>query len=110
MLKLKGIPYSKEISLSEYKIQDRRLYFYNRLYILDNKLCLLLIQTIYNSAETGHPSKNYLYKCLTHDWFWPKLSTDTRTFIQNYYSYKYNETSRLQYQGTLKLLPLPIQY
>ena len=42
MLKPKGIPYLKEISLSKYKIQDGRLYFYNRLYVLDNKLCILL--------------------------------------------------------------------
>jgi hypothetical protein len=31
MLKPKGIPYLKEISLSKYKIQDGQLYFYNRL-------------------------------------------------------------------------------
>jgi hypothetical protein len=67
MLKLEGIPYLKEISLSECKIRDRRLYFRNRLYILDNKLYLLLIQTVYNLAETGHFSKNCLYKCLTRD-------------------------------------------
>ena len=95
MLKPKGIPYSKEISLLEYKIQDRRLYFYNRLYVLDNELCLLLTQTAYNLAETGHLGKNRLYKYLCRDWFWPKLSADTRTFIRNYYSYKRNKTSRL---------------
>jgi hypothetical protein len=42
MLKPKGIPYLKEISLSKYEIQDKRLYFYNRLYVLDNELCILL--------------------------------------------------------------------
>ena len=108
MLKPEGIPYSKEISLSECEIQDGRLYFRNRLYVLDNELRLLLTQTAYNSAETGHLGKNRLYECLYRDWFWPKLSADTRTFIRNYYSYKRNETSRLRYQGTLKPLPLLI--
>jgi hypothetical protein len=109
MLKPKGIPHSKEISLSECEIQDGRLYFRNRLYVLDNELCILLTQTAHTSAETGHPGKNRLYECLSRDWFWPKLSANTRTFVRNCHGYKRNETSRLWYQGTLKPLPLPIQ-
>ena len=46
MLKPKGIPYLKEISLSKYKIQNRRLYFYNRLYVLDNELYIVVVKII----------------------------------------------------------------
>ena len=67
MLKLNGIPYLKEISLSKYEIRDGRLYFRNRLYVLDNKLRLLLTQTAHNLAETGHLGKNRLYECLSCD-------------------------------------------
>ena len=107
MLKPEGIPHSKQIS--ECQIRNNRLYFRNRLYVPDNGLRLLLTQTAHNSAETGHPGKNRLYECLSRDWFWPKLSADTRTFVRNCHGCKRNETSRQRYQGTLKPLPLPIQ-
>jgi hypothetical protein len=58
MLKLKDISHSKQIFFFKCQIQDNRLFFRNRLYILNNKLCLLLVQTSHNSAKNSHLRKN----------------------------------------------------
>jgi hypothetical protein len=109
MTKTEGIPRSRDVALSECAIRDGRLYFRDRIYVPDNELRLLLIQTAHDSVEGGHPGKNSLYELLSRDYWWPKLSQESRQWVDNCHGCIRNKTSRLRYQGTLKPLPLPIQ-
>ena len=63
----------------------------------------------HDSAESGHPGKNKLYKILSRNYWWPNLHFDVKRFIRNCNGCTQNTTLRLRYQGTLKPLPLPIQ-
>ncbi|KAI0992802.1 hypothetical protein K3495_g15382, partial [Podosphaera aphanis] len=109
MKKPEGIPHSKEVSLSECELRGGRLYFRDRLYVPDNELRLLLIQTAHDSCEKGHPGKNALYQTLSDYYWWPQLSQQTDRFVKNCHNCIRNKVSRLRYQGTLKPLPLPAQ-
>ncbi|KAI0992817.1 hypothetical protein K3495_g15367, partial [Podosphaera aphanis] len=91
MTKASGIPHSKEISLSECNIDGGRLFFRDRLYVPDNDLRILLLQSAHDSCESGHPGKNKLFEVLSRDWWWPNISQACSSF------------------GALKPLPLPIQ-
>ena len=68
LTKSEGIPYLKDISLSECRIIGNRLYFRDCLYVPDIVLSLLLLQLAHDSVETGHLGKNKLYDLLSHDY------------------------------------------
>jgi hypothetical protein len=97
MLKPYSIPYSKEVSLLECTINEGQLYFCKRLYIPKDELQTLLTQLAHNSVESGHPRKNKLYKLISHSYWWPRLSSNTKQFMCNCYRCLRNKTSQLQY-------------
>jgi hypothetical protein len=118
MTKERGIPRSKEISLSECLLVNNRLHFRDRIYVPAGKirdpgelgpLRLLLLQHAHDSCESGHPGKNKLYELLSRDYYWPQLHKDCEQFCRNCHTCIRNNTSRLRYQGSLKPLPLPAQ-
>lgn len=108
MLKPHGIPHSKDVSLSECKIHENRLFFRDRLYVPEGELRTLLVQLAHDSVESGHPGKNKLYELLARSYWWPRLSVDTKQFARNCHGCRSNKNSRLRYQGTLKPLPIPL--
>lgn len=117
MLKPTGTPHSKDVTLSECRITDGRLYFRDRVYVPDSSepevdvpsLRTFILQTIHDSVESGHPGKNKLYELISRFYWWPKLSYDVTRFTRNCLNCARNKTSRLRYQGTLKPLPVPLQ-
>lgn len=117
MCKGSGTPQSKDIALSECTITDNRLYFRGRLYVpqwdqdlqTSTNLRTTLLQLAHDSTESGHPGKNKMYELIARDYFWPKMSYDVRQFTRNCHSCMRNKVSRLQYQGALKPLPVPLQ-
>ncbi|KAI1002662.1 Transposon Tf2-9 polyprotein [Podosphaera aphanis] len=108
MTKASGIPHSKEVSLSECKIDEGRLFFRDRLYVPDNDLRILL-QSAHDSCESGHPGKNKLFEVLSRDWWWPNISQACSIFAKNCHSCRRNQVSKSRYQGAPKPLPPLIQ-
>jgi hypothetical protein len=102
-----GIPHSKEISLSECSIQNDRLYFRDRIYIPDNTLRSLLLQTAHDQPAAGHPGRTKMYDLISRDYWWPSLNYDVKRFVRNCHGCRRNKSSQLRYQGALKPLPLP---
>ena len=114
MMKLDGIPKSKELQLSECSIVNERLYFRDRLYVpesldLDIPIRTWLLQMAHDSVETGHPGKNKLYEVISRDYFWPLLSEDCTRFVRNCNGCSRNTGSKQRYQGVLKPLPIPLR-
>ena len=117
MCKTEGIPYSKDLPLSECTITDDRLYFQDRLYVPattkleanSTNLRTFILQLAHDSVESGHPGRNKMYELIHRTYFWPQLSYDVKQFTRNCHSCMRNKTSRLRYQGILKPLPIPLQ-
>jgi hypothetical protein len=117
MCKTENIPYLKELPFSECTITDNRLYFQDRFYVpvtmkpmvnLTN-LWTFILKLAHDSVESGYPGKNKLYKLVHYTYFWSQFNRDMKQFIHNCYSCIRNKTSWLQYQDTLKPLPIPLQ-
>lgn len=109
MTKKEGIPRSKEVSLSECRIVDGRLYFRDRLYLPGSELQGMILKCAHDSGETGHPGKNALYEQISRDYWWPRLNFDCKKYCKFCHTCKRNKTSKLRYQGALKPLPIPAQ-
>jgi hypothetical protein len=77
MTKLDSIPYSKVVLLLEYELVDDRLLFRGRIYIPLEEFYTTLAQIVYDSYESGHPSKNKLYALFSRDYWWPSIFKDT---------------------------------
>lgn len=106
----KELPHSKKVSLSECKIIDNMLYFRDRIYVPEgNDLRTLLLQTVHDSVDAGHPGKNKMYDIVSRDYWWPNLSKDSATFVKNCHDCARNKINRQRYSGTLKPLPVPMQ-
>ena len=66
-----------------------------------------LMQSLHDSALTGHPGKEGLAAILRREYHWPYMTQDIRTFVKNCHSCGRNKTWRNRTQGLLMPLPVP---
>jgi Integrase zinc binding domain len=66
-----------------------------------------ILQEIYNSAIHVHPGREALYAIAARQFFWPGMSRDIRTFVENCTECGSNKAWRSLRQGFLKPLPIP---
>jgi hypothetical protein len=80
VLSTKGIPPIKS-SLSEWKIQDGKLFYQNRCYIPDSEgIQKLIVQEIHDSPMTRHPGRDSTLEMVQRHYWWPRL----RRFVNEY--------------------------
>lgn len=66
-----------------------------------------LIQEAHDSKIYVHPGREALYAILARDFFWPGISRDVRTFMENCDSCGQNKAWRTRRAGFLKPLLVP---
>ena len=73
VLSTKGIPPIKS-SLSDWKIENGKLFYQERCYIPDhNGIWKLIVQEIHDSPMTGHPGRDTTLEMVQHHYWWPRL-------------------------------------
>jgi hypothetical protein len=59
-----------QISLADYKIKNDRLYYLNRLWVLDNNdLKLTILNAHYKTPAAGHPGYKKMYKLIQRNYY-----------------------------------------
>jgi hypothetical protein len=80
VLSTKGIPPIKS-SLSNWKIEDGKLFYQNRCYIPDSEgIRKLIVQEIHDSLMTGHPGRDSTLEMVQRHYWWPRM----RHFVNEY--------------------------
>jgi hypothetical protein len=73
VLSTKRIPPIKS-SLSDWKIEDRKLFYQNQCYIPDSDgIQKLIVQEIHDSPMTGHPGRDSTLEMVQRHYWWPRL-------------------------------------
>ncbi len=97
-----------QIAMTECKVIERRLYFWDRLYILENEeVCLQILHRTHTSPFSGHPGYVKTLDLLRCIYWWPCISQDMATFMKACYLCHRTKKSCLASPGFLKLLPIP---
>jgi hypothetical protein len=73
VLSTKGIPPIKS-SLSDWKMEDGKLFYQNRCYIPDSEgIRKLIVQEIHDSPMTGHPGRDSTLEMVQRHYWWPRM-------------------------------------
>lgn len=97
-----------KVSISECELHNGNLLFRGRRWVPNSEpLRTRIIQETHDSLMTGHPGHNTLYAILARQFFWPRMSSDVRTFCKNCDKCGANQIWRERRQGLLKPLPIP---
>ena len=98
--------HSCQYSLSDYFLDNRRLYHHGKLYLPNHKsLCLRILQESHHQPMTGHPGVARTYEILQRSYYWPTMVNSLRQYIRNCHTCSRAKPARNR-QG--KILPLPI--
>jgi hypothetical protein len=80
VLSTKGIPPIKS-SLSDWKMEDGKLFYQNRCYIPNSEgIRKLIVQEIHDSPMTGHPGRDSTLEMIQRHYWWPRM----RHFVNEY--------------------------
>ena len=98
----------KNFPLSECKLWENWVYYWDCLFILNNdKLKLKILQLCHESLLAGHSDMTKLLKLIAQTYWWPDWTKQVSQYLQNCQNCHWVKPSRLHYQEALKLLPVP---
>ena len=96
--------YSCQYLLSDYSLENGRLYFNNKLFLPNQELLRhQILQESHSQPMTGHPGVAKTYEILQRQYYWPKLIDPVHQYIRNCHVCSKAKPARDR-QG--KLLPL----
>ena len=76
--------HSRQYSLSDYFLDNRRLYHHGKLYLPNQEsLRFRILQESHNQPMTGHPGVARIYEILQRSYYWPKMVNSVRQYIRN---------------------------
>ncbi len=95
----------KEFLLAKCTLQSDRVYYRDRLLILeDEKLRLRLLQLSHDTSIANHSERVKIYKILSRHYYWFEMIKTVARFIHNCHLCSWVKISREKYQRTLKSL------
>ena len=95
----------KEFLLAKCTLRIDRIYYKNRLLILeDEELRLRLLQLSHDTSIASHSNKVKIYEILSHYYYWLEMIESITHFICNCHLYFRVKVSREKYQRALKSL------
>lgn len=95
-------------SLLDFQVLDNKLYFKNRLVILDNiSLKEKLLSESHDSLSAGHGGYLKTEKRISSNFFWPGMKHDVRIFVHNCLTCQQNKYRALALVDLLQPLPVP---
>ena len=98
----------KNFPLSECELREDRVYYRDRLFILNNdELRLRILQLCHESLLAGHSGTAKLLELIARTYWWPDWTKQVSQYLRNCQDCHWAKPSRLHYQGALKLLSVP---
>ncbi len=95
----------KEFSLAKCTLQNDRVYYRDKLLILeDEKLQLRLFQLSHDTFIASHSERVKIYKILSHHYYWLKMIKTVAHFVRNCHLCSWVKIFREKYQKALKSL------
>ncbi len=95
----------KEFSLAKCTLRSDRVYYRDRLLILeDEKLRLRLLQLSHDTSIANHSEKVKIYEILSRHYYWFKMIKTVVRFVRNCHLCSRVKISREKYQKALKSL------
>ena len=102
-----GEHHSCQYSLSDYSLENERLYFNNKLFLPNQEpLCHRILQESYDQPMAGHPGVTKIYEILQRQ-YRPKMIDSVSQYIKNCHVCSRAKPAR---DRQSKLLPLPVPY
>jgi hypothetical protein len=98
-----------KVSIAECSLSATgKLTFRDRVWVpLANDLRTKILQEIHDSTTHIHPGRETMYAIVARQFFWPGISRDIRTFVENCDGCNSNKAWRTLRHGFLKPLPIP---
>ena len=99
----------KGINLSECKEVDDRVYWRElQLVVPDYQdLHLRILRSSHDAPVAGHLGRAKTYSIVARSYYWPSLRKAVARYVRNCHTCSRAKSSRFQYQGLLKPLPVP---
>ncbi len=95
----------KEFSLAKCTLRNDRVYYKDRLLILeDEKLQLRLLQLSHDTSIVNYSERVKIYKILSHHYYWFEMIKTVARFVHNCHLCSRVKISREKYQRALKSL------
>ncbi len=96
------------LSIAECQIINGVLCYRGRYWVPNGEpLRTKIMQTIHDSAMSGHPGRHSMLDLMSRSFFWPNVSQDVRRFVRNCAVCGQAKPWREKKQGLLKPLPVP---
>ncbi len=95
----------KEFSLAKCTLRSDRVYYRDRLLILeDEKLWLRLLQLSHDTSIANHSERVKIYEILSHHYYWLEMIKTVAHFVRNCHLCSRMKISKEKYQKALKSL------
>ena len=106
----RGANYSKDLTIADCSVVNRRLYYRGLLYVPDyHTLQLHLCRLHHDTPAAGHLGIGNTYKLLHRNYYWPNMQAFVRRYVRHCHVCKRSKGSRFKKQGVLQPLPVPQQ-
>ena len=103
-----GEHHSCQYLLSDYFLENRRLYFNNKLFLPNQELLRYwILQESHDQLMTRHPGVANTYEIFQRQYYWPKLIDSVCQYIRNCHVCSRAKPARNKQS---KLLPLPVPH
>ena len=100
--------YSWQYLLSDYALENGRLYFNNKLYLPNQEsLCHRIVQESHDQPMTRHSGVAKTYEILQQQYYWPKMIDSICQYIRNCHVCSSAKPARDRQR---ELLPLFVPY